>query len=61
MSVSGARNFLSGRTAIIAGNGVLPITIAQELEKMGRILFLYFCVMKQMLCFIAMNIVSYQL
>ncbi|KEC55570.1 LpxI family protein [Bartonella koehlerae] len=40
MSVSGARNFLSGRTAIIAGNGVLPITVAQELEKDGQNPFL---------------------
>ncbi|CBI76552.1 phosphatidate cytidyltransferase [Bartonella clarridgeiae 73] len=30
------RSFLSGRTAIIAGNGVLPIVVAQELEKRGQ-------------------------
>ncbi|WP_336276851.1 LpxI family protein [Bartonella sp. CB178] len=36
MSVSSARSFLSGRTAIIAGNGVLPITVAQALEKHGQ-------------------------
>ncbi|WP_208440606.1 LpxI family protein [Bartonella raoultii] len=33
MPVSNVRNFLSGRTAIIAGSGVLPITIAQALEE----------------------------
>ncbi|VEJ45064.1 LpxI family protein [Bartonella vinsonii] len=40
MSVSGARSFLSGRTAIIAGNGVLPISVAQALEKDGQNPFL---------------------
>ncbi|MCZ2328359.1 LpxI family protein [Bartonella sp. F02] len=35
-----ARRFLAGRTAIIAGNGVLPIIIAQELEKHGQNPFL---------------------
>ncbi|WP_074380757.1 LpxI family protein [Bartonella doshiae] len=40
MSVLGARNFLSGRTAVIAGNGVLPITVAQELERHGQSPFL---------------------
>ncbi|WP_332066190.1 LpxI family protein [Bartonella sp. CB189] len=40
MSVSDARSFLSGRTAIIAGNGVLPITVAQALEKYGQNPFL---------------------
>ncbi|EJF80616.1 hypothetical protein MCO_00130 [Bartonella sp. DB5-6] len=40
MSVSGARSILFGRTAIIAGNGVLPITVAQELEKNGQNPFL---------------------
>ncbi|WP_019218511.1 LpxI family protein [Bartonella florencae] len=36
MPVFCARSFLSSRTAIIAGNGILPITIAQELEKRGQ-------------------------
>ncbi|WP_455475546.1 LpxI family protein [Bartonella sp. B17] len=40
MSIFSARNFLSGRTAIIAGSGVLPITVAQELEKHGQNPFL---------------------
>ncbi|WP_336279162.1 LpxI family protein [Bartonella sp. CB175] len=40
MSVSDARSFLSGRTAIIAGNGVLPITVAQALERHGQNPFL---------------------
>ncbi|MCZ2158452.1 UDP-2,3-diacylglucosamine diphosphatase LpxI [Bartonella sp. 220] len=40
MSVLGARSFLSGRTAIIAGNGVLPISVAQALEKDGQNPFL---------------------
>ncbi|WP_332060763.1 LpxI family protein [Bartonella sp. CB74] len=40
MSVPSARSFLSGRTAIIAGNGVLPITVAQALEKDGQNPFL---------------------
>ncbi|WP_455481223.1 LpxI family protein [Bartonella sp. B12(2025)] len=40
MSISDAKVFLSGRTAIIAGNGVLPITVAQELEKYGQNPFL---------------------
>ncbi|OPB34969.1 LpxI family protein [Bartonella taylorii] len=40
MPVSGARSILSGRTAIIAGNGVLPIAVAQELEKNGQNPFL---------------------
>ncbi|WP_375685340.1 LpxI family protein [Bartonella sp. TT110JLCBS] len=40
MPIRGARSFLSGRTAIIAGNGVLPITVAQTLEKNGENPFL---------------------
>ncbi|WP_336294396.1 LpxI family protein [Bartonella sp. CB169] len=40
MSISDARVFFSGRTAIIAGNGVLPINVAQELEKYGQNPFL---------------------
>ncbi|MBX4336266.1 LpxI family protein [Bartonella raoultii] len=36
MPVSNVRNFLSQRTAIIAGSGVLPITIAQALEESGQ-------------------------
>ncbi|WP_455482364.1 LpxI family protein [Bartonella sp. B35(2025)] len=40
MSVSSDRNFLSGRTAIIAGNGILPIIVAQALEKHGKSPFL---------------------
>ncbi|WP_375642173.1 MULTISPECIES: LpxI family protein [unclassified Bartonella] len=40
MPIWGARSFLSGRTAIIAGNGVLPITVAQTLEKNGENPFL---------------------
>ncbi|WP_273756118.1 LpxI family protein [Bartonella sp. MM73XJBT] len=40
MPVSCARSFLSGRTAIIAGNGVLPITVAEALEKYGQSPFL---------------------
>ncbi|MET3560269.1 DUF1009 family protein [Bartonella japonica] len=40
MPVFRARSCLSGRTAIIAGNGVLPITVAQELEKNGQNPFL---------------------
>ncbi|ETS14241.1 hypothetical protein Q649_00880 [Bartonella quintana JK 73] len=40
MSVSDTRGFLSGRTAIIAGNGILPITVAQALEKHGQNPFL---------------------
>lgn len=40
MLVSGARSIFSGRTAIIAGNGVLPIAVAQELEKNGQSPFL---------------------
>ncbi|WP_455474658.1 LpxI family protein [Bartonella sp. B30(2025)] len=40
MFASGARSFLAGRTAIIAGNGVLPITVAQALEKHGQNPFL---------------------
>ncbi|GAA5108823.1 LpxI family protein [Bartonella jaculi] len=40
MSASSARSFLSGRTAIIAGSGVLPITVAQALEKHGQNPFL---------------------
>ncbi|AQX28125.1 MULTISPECIES: LpxI family protein [unclassified Bartonella] len=33
MVCSNTKNSLSGRTAIIAGNGVLPIVVAQKLEK----------------------------
>lgn len=40
MPVSCSRSFLSGRTAIIAGNGVLPIAVAQALEKYGQSPFL---------------------
>ncbi|WP_019223758.1 LpxI family protein [Bartonella rattaustraliani] len=40
MSVFRVRSCFSNRTAIIAGNGVLPITIAQELEKNGQSPFL---------------------
>ncbi|WP_317993128.1 LpxI family protein [Bartonella gliris] len=40
MPFSGARSPLFGRTAIIAGNGVLPITVAQALEKHGQNPFL---------------------
>ncbi|UNE54754.1 LpxI family protein [Bartonella machadoae] len=40
MPHSHARSFLSGRTAIIAGNGVLPVTVAQALEKSGQNPFL---------------------
>ncbi|AQX18242.1 MULTISPECIES: LpxI family protein [unclassified Bartonella] len=40
MPSSNARSFLSGRTAIIAGNGVLPTVVAQELEKRGQNPFL---------------------
>lgn len=40
MLVSCARNFLSGRTAVIAGNGVLPIAVAEVLEKHGQSPFL---------------------
>ncbi|EJF75022.1 LpxI family protein [Bartonella alsatica] len=40
MPVSGTRSFFSGRTAIIAGNGILPITVAQELERHGQNPFL---------------------
>ncbi|WP_455478506.1 LpxI family protein [Bartonella sp. B10] len=40
MSVYSARNFLSGRTAIIAGNGVLPIIVARALEEHGQAPFL---------------------
>lgn len=36
MPISSVRSCLSGRTAIIAGNGVLPITVAQELERNGQ-------------------------
>ncbi|MBB5074039.1 hypothetical protein HNQ69_001173 [Bartonella callosciuri] len=35
-----ARNFLSGRTAVIAGNGILPVTVAQALERNGQSPFL---------------------
>ncbi len=40
MPIPCARSFLSGRTAVIAGNGILPITVAQELEKHGQNPFL---------------------
>lgn len=40
MSISSARDFLSGRTAIIAGNGVLPISVAEALERHGQNPFL---------------------
>ncbi|EJF81718.1 Uncharacterized protein conserved in bacteria [Candidatus Bartonella washoeensis] len=40
MSVWDARNLFSGRTAIIAGNGILPITVAQALERHGQNPFL---------------------
>ncbi|GAA4661209.1 LpxI family protein [Bartonella pachyuromydis] len=40
MPVSSARSFLSGRTAIIAGNGILPVTVAEALEKHGQNPFL---------------------
>ncbi|MET3589937.1 DUF1009 family protein [Bartonella silvatica] len=40
MPVSCARSLFSGRTAIIAGNGVLPVTVAQELERNGENPFL---------------------
>ncbi|KEG16679.1 LpxI family protein [Bartonella bacilliformis] len=40
MSSSNVRSFLSSRTAIIAGNGVLPIAVAQALEECGQKPFL---------------------
>ncbi|MEL6088895.1 LpxI family protein [Bartonella schoenbuchensis] len=40
MSFSGARNFLSGGVAIIAGNGILPVTVARALEERGQKPFL---------------------
>ncbi|GAA5099359.1 LpxI family protein [Bartonella acomydis] len=40
MPVSSARSSFPGRTAIIAGNGILPISVAQELEKHGQNPFL---------------------
>lgn len=40
MSLYTARNFLSGRTAIIAGSGVLPMAVAQVLEQHGQRPFL---------------------
>ncbi|EYS92132.1 hypothetical protein X471_00424 [Bartonella bacilliformis str. Heidi Mejia] len=40
MSSSNIRSFLSGQTAIIAGNGALPIVVAQALEECGQKPFL---------------------
>ncbi|AQX19571.1 LpxI family protein [Bartonella sp. WD16.2] len=40
MSFSGNRSFLSGRVAIIAGNGILPVTVARALEESGQKPFL---------------------
>ncbi|WP_208541014.1 LpxI family protein [Bartonella capreoli] len=40
MSFSGASSFLSGRVAIIAGNGILPVAVARALEERGQKPFL---------------------
>lgn len=40
MSFSSAKNFPCGRTAIIAGSGVLPVIVAKEFEKRGEDPFL---------------------
>ncbi|WP_455477404.1 LpxI family protein [Bartonella sp. B41] len=40
MSIFSAGDFFSSRTAIIAGSGVLPVTVAKELEKRGQNPFL---------------------